>query len=147
MESLFAEVITKSFALISQQMQLIKTRKGRKADMIILAGGLGSSKYVVEKIQELAVANFGKKLQVIRPLDAWSTVCRGAALHGKEEHPVLFRRCRSSYGFTATEKFDDTKHDEADAYHDGLGCKRARNQMHWPFRKVSQASGQDELTI
>lgn len=89
-----------------------------------------------EKLKEFC----GHKAQVVWSLHPWSAVCRGAALRGLENSPILSRRSRYHYGFVVTKKFEEGIHDEADAVDNLILGKRARKQMNWVMKKAISAS-------
>lgn len=127
MEALHAKAIQNSFGVIRMQMELVQAKRHRLANTIVLAGGLGSSRYVYHKLQECANATWNGEVRVLQPNNPWSAICRGAALHGHEKNPILSRQCRASYGFKATVKFDPGKHHRSELYYDALQEKRARD--------------------
>ena len=137
MVDLFETAVNSSLDLVREQLSLIKKRKAPKVKTIILCGGLGSSPYMLKKFQEFCGGELEGNIEVVRPIQAWSGICRGAALRGLEKSPVLFRRSRYHYGFTLHRAFRQGKDREEDAFDDGINGKRAKNQMVWPVGKVS----------
>ena len=137
MKSLFEVPVQQSLQLVFEQVKLINKRKAATVKIIILCGGLGSSPYMKLRFDEFCEEKFGGRIQVVKPLRPWSAVCRGAALRGLEESPILSRRSRHHYGFVVHVDFDEDRHDEKDALRDELLGKRAKNQMKWAVKKVS----------
>jgi hypothetical protein len=136
MEGVYAVATTKSLDLVKEQMKLIEKKRVPPAEVIILCGGLRSSPYVETKFKDFCEDDCEGRVKIIQPLQPWSVVCRGAALRGLEDCPILSRRSRANYGFAAHEKFQADKHDEADAIDVFPFDKRAKDQMFWPFKKV-----------
>jgi hypothetical protein len=136
MEDLFHLSVSTSWDLVKEQARLIKKTGGPKVEVIVLCGGLGSSPYVRDKFKTLCQKDFKKEVTLIQPLKPWSAVCRGAALRGLQDGPILSRRSRASYGFAAHEDFKPEKHKEVDAIWDQEFGKRAKDQMFWPVEKV-----------
>lgn len=136
MRNLFQVAVKMTLQLIVQQVNLIKTKKAGTIKTLIICGGLGSSPYIKTKLDEFCEERFAGKMQVVRPVRGWSSICRGAALSGLEASPILSRRSRYHYGFVIHKTFDDDEHDEEDAFDDPVYGKRAKNQMRWFVKKV-----------
>lgn len=139
MKSLFDVPVQQSLQLVLEQVKLINKRKAATIKIIILCGGLGSSPYMKIRFDQFCEEFFGSRIQVVKPLRPWSAVCKGAALRGLEESPILSRRSRHHYGFVVHVDFNEDIHDEEDAYQDELQGKRAKNQMKWAVKKVRRS--------
>ncbi|ERF72261.1 hypothetical protein EPUS_02148 [Endocarpon pusillum Z07020] len=135
MRNLFQVAVEMTLQLILQQVNLIKKKKAGTIKTLIVCGGLGSSPYIKTKLDEFCEERFAGKMQVVRPVRAWASICRGAALSGLEASPILSRRSRYHYGFVIHKTFDDDEHDEEDAFDDPVYGKRAKNQMKWFVKK------------
>lgn len=136
MRNLFDVTVRQSLQLVLEQLKLIKKKKAGTIKTIILCGGLGSSPYIKIKFDEFCEETFGGKTQVVKPVNTWSAICRGAASSGLEVSPILSRRSRYHYGFVIHKAFENDVHDEEDAFDDQFYGKRAKNQMKWFVKKV-----------
>ncbi|GJD00113.1 HSP70 family chaperone [Colletotrichum higginsianum] len=137
-------------SLVNSQYKQIEKATGKPPKKILLVGGLGSSEYVYDVLNDL----FDNR--VLRPSDSWSAVARGAILRLLQENislqttlspkqrvalavlpNVVSRRSRNHYGImvdTPVETVDLEPEDEP--YKDPEGVNRV-TRMEWYLKKVA----------
>lgn len=114
---------------------------------MILSGGLGSSVYVRERIQQHLMSrahSAGTRIAVISSQDPQLVVVRGLlfeqqqAMESKNRSVLATRIARASYGVLVREAYTPTYHFNEDVVHDHYMPKErwAVNQIQWLIRKV-----------
>ncbi|KAK6340686.1 hypothetical protein TWF696_009009 [Orbilia brochopaga] len=116
---------------------------------IFLVGGLGSSKYLHQKVKEYATNLFRGSVEVIKPRDAEYAVVRGAIeshqqfLLGNEDS-ITLRVCPASYGVRVCEEWNPKKHDmefDRQFIQPVTGKLMAKNQIDWLIKKGDKIQG------
>ncbi|EPS42959.1 hypothetical protein H072_3073 [Dactylellina haptotyla CBS 200.50] len=116
--------------------------EGLVVKSIFLVGGLGSSKYLHQKVRQYA-SGFPEEIEVIKPKDAEFAVIRGAieshqqSLLGGDD-PITIRLCPMSYGIRVSEPWNPNKHDhrfDEDFFNPRTKVTMARNQINWLIKK------------
>ncbi|KAK6348498.1 hypothetical protein TWF718_006288 [Orbilia javanica] len=118
-------------------------QEGFSIKSIFLVGGLGSSKYLHQRVKQYC-ASLPGETEVIKPRDAEFAVIRGAIeSHQKNllgaDDPIALRLCPMSYGIRVSELWDPIKHDDRlddHFWNPRTKQKMARNQIKWLIRKV-----------
>ncbi|KAF5002780.1 hypothetical protein FDECE_10525 [Fusarium decemcellulare] len=148
MKGFFAKSLTGIRGLISDQYRQVEKETGRPPKKVLLVGGLGSSEYVYDVLNE----KFDER--VLRPSDGWSAVARGAVLRLLQENissqrvqsptqqaaltvfpNVVSRKSRYHYGIQAdmpVETLDLDSDDEIRRNPEGL---RVTSRMRWYLKK------------
>lgn len=113
---------------------------------LILSGGLGSSAYVRDRLQEDLVATphpNATQIKIISAADPQLVVVKGLLLDRLQKldsgsKPVLVRRkARASYGMVCKTKYNPGIHFQEELKEDPLdGHTYAMNQIDWLIKKV-----------
>jgi hypothetical protein len=136
LRDMFEHLIQKALEQVDDQIDQL-TKKGlTPISMIVLAGGGGTSKYVISRFQEHCLSRLGGKVTVRRDERSWSAVTRGAATRALEGGMVISRESKRAYGFVCHQKFDEAVDDEEDSFECPVFGKRVRNCMDWLLLKV-----------
>lgn len=124
--------------------------RSQRIDYLILSGGLGSSKYVKDKLEKEYTGRTRRggqhteHMQVLQAAEPQTVVCRGlvidenALLH-RQEKPLSSWISRRSYGVVGVKIFDPSKHQHDDIDTElskQTGVKKAKEQIHWVVDKV-----------
>ncbi|KAF2690232.1 hypothetical protein K458DRAFT_459297 [Lentithecium fluviatile CBS 122367] len=129
--------------LLIEQLQQAGKTDNVMIKYIFMVGGFAESPYMHNQICELAQA-FKGNIQVIKPVNAWSAIVRGATAKGLESDgraTVKFHKCRRHYGTNSNSLFIKGKHRENEAFIcQFTGVKRARDQMNWLVSKGQELS-------
>jgi hypothetical protein len=115
---------------------------------MVLSGGLGSSAYIRDKIQQQVTIYphvNAKRVAVVPCHDPQLVVVRGLLLDHQQRMdtgnvPVLAARiARSSYGIVVREMYSPATHFDEEVVEDPWNPKKkwAVNQIQWIIRKVS----------
>jgi hypothetical protein len=101
---------------------------------------MANSEYVQKKFNAFIHKKFIRKVELVVPDRVWSCVAVGASMKGLEleRQNVLFRRSKHWIGICAHEKFNPSKHDKEDFFHDEFWGDRARDQMLWHVKRGEQ---------
>ena len=89
-----------AFDLVEDQIERFKVEglklgtKGAKIDMILLAGGLGTSSYVWQQFSSFCDKNLKGKCELLTDPQAWSAPVRGAAIRGQNGNLVLSKKAK-----------------------------------------------------
>ncbi|KAF3104676.1 hypothetical protein TWF706_004461 [Orbilia oligospora] len=95
-------------ALISTQIKSAAVA-AQRVKMILLVGGFGGSPYLRRRVQEW-VDKEKYTIEVAQPPDAWTSIARGAVMHGIESHTIKDRIARISYGVYVDVRFNEGIH-------------------------------------
>ncbi|KAG2198766.1 hypothetical protein INT47_010552 [Mucor saturninus] len=95
----FKPVIQKVIKLVQFQLDRLN---GTLLDYIIIVGGFGQSKYLIEKIKEKFASIVG---DVIVPDGGEVAVTRGAVYFGLDPYSISHRRMRLTYGISISSPF------------------------------------------
>lgn len=120
-----------------------------RQDYMILSGGLGSSAYVRDKIQQQLITYphmNAMRVAVVPCHDPQLVVVRGLLLDHQQKMetgnvPVLAARiARSSYGIIVREMYSPATHFDEEVVQDHWNPKKkwAVNQIQWIIRKVCE---------
>lgn len=114
---------------------------------MILSGGLGSSRYVRDRIQQL-LANarhpYAQQVQILQAPDPQLVVVKGLLLDrlqslDSDTAPVIVSRvARASYGYLCKKKYNPAIHGNEEVLKDPYdGELYAMDQIDWLIKKVS----------
>ncbi|KAF3223573.1 hypothetical protein TWF679_000019 [Orbilia oligospora] len=137
MRNIFDPTIDSIVALISAQIKSAAVASQR------VKSGFGGSPYLRRRVQEW-VDKEKYTIEVAQPLDAWTSIARGAAMHGIESHTIKDRIARTSYGVCVDVRLNEGIHPKhhVDNYHDEYDkILRVRDQMEWFIKKGVQING------
>lgn len=98
------------FAVIKDKIiSLIKNilKETGKIDLVLLVGGLSSSKYIFQEIKQHPSFS---GIKFISPKDPGLVVLKGAVLFGHNPQAVTARVCRYTYGIGVLKDFDERIH-------------------------------------
>lgn len=135
---MFEELIEKALQQFDKQVAQLARLNRKPISMVVLAGGGGTSKYVISRFQEHCQKRLGGTVMVRRDGRAWSAVARGAAVRGLESGTVVSRESKRAYGLLCHKKFDESIDEEEDSFQCPVFGKRARDRMDWILHKVRQ---------
>ncbi|CAN8102288.1 unnamed protein product [Discula destructiva] len=147
MQSLFDPHIASMLKKIREQLELVQLKAfgNPQVKYMILCGGLGSSAYVRERLQEdLAAVPHpnAAQIKIIWATDPQLVVVRGLLLDRLQKldsgsKPVLVRRkARASYGMVCKMKYNPDIHFQEELKKDPLdGQTYAMNQIDWLIQK------------
>lgn len=117
---------------------------------MILSGGLGSSKYVRDRLQQHLVSNphpYASKAKILQALEPQLVVVKGLLLDRMQRldsgsTPVIVSRvARSSYGVVCKQKYDPNIHFNQLVIQDPIdGEKYVMGQIDWLIKKVRYTS-------
>ncbi|RPB07623.1 actin-like ATPase domain-containing protein [Morchella conica CCBAS932] len=133
----FEPSISRTLTLLREHLKQCRAEKV-KVGKIFLAGGLGSSQYLKQRIED---AFRSDSIRVIQPTDTASATVLGCIrdqVRDLQGHTttVESRRCPAHYGILVSHAFDSNIHDPADFHKDEhTGKAVARNQVEWFARK------------
>ncbi|KAK6501844.1 hypothetical protein TWF481_009665 [Arthrobotrys musiformis] len=129
-------------------------REGFSIKSIFLVGGLGSSKYLHQRVKQYCMT-LTVETEVIKPKDAEFAVIRGAieshqrGLLGLED-AIAVRICPMSYGIRVSEPWDPAKHDplaDDQFWNPRTKLTMARNRVKWLIRKGDKIQGKRAAEI
>ncbi|CAI6322173.1 unnamed protein product [Periconia digitata] len=140
MESMFQISLDETVDLLQKQLQKVAENSESELKYIFLVGGFSNSPYMQRKIGDFAESHSG--IRVLKPLQPWSAIVRGAVYKGLEAQntaamrSVSSRKCRRHYGTDYSAPYDAEKHQYKDRYVDEkTGKLRAKDQMEWIINK------------
>ncbi|KAH9224084.1 hypothetical protein DL95DRAFT_517343 [Leptodontidium sp. 2 PMI_412] len=132
---IFAEVVPKIIDLLRDQVQGIKDATGSPPKVIILVGGFGGNRYLLDQVQQ----NFKHMdIEIQQPTRSWSAVCRGAVHRGVQggDRIVTNHISKFYYGVLYQTPWEEGKFLLADKEFDARRqIWQAINQMDWYLRK------------
>ncbi|KAK8867494.1 Hsp70 chaperone protein [Apiospora arundinis] len=145
-QSLFDPHIDKIIEKIHEQLEWLQSNKiTRPISYMILSGGLGSSKYVRDRLQEYLVAKphpYARNVKILQAMEPQLVVVKGLLLDRMQRLdsgslPVIVSRiARSSYGVVCKVKYDPNIHVNEDVVKDPFdGEKYAMGQIDWLIKK------------
>ncbi|EGX46672.1 hypothetical protein AOL_s00097g576 [Orbilia oligospora ATCC 24927] len=139
MRNIFDPTIDSIVALISAQIKSATVASQR------VKSGFGGSPYLRRRVQEW-VDKEKYTIEVAQPPDAWTSIARGAVMHGIESHTIKDRIARTSYGVCVDVRFNEGIHPkyhvDLSNYHDEYdGILRVRDQMEWFIKKGVRING------
>lgn len=137
---MFASVIEEALQQLSKQITRVKKAGREPISMVILAGGGGTSQYLISMFQEYCKTELGGTVTVRRDGRAWSAIARGAAVKGLEGGVIVSQESPRAYGFACHKQFDSSIDKEEDSFHCPIFGKRANNRMNWILHQVLQQS-------
>ncbi|KAI9771515.1 MAG: hypothetical protein M1840_002135 [Geoglossum simile] len=137
----FDPLADKIIRLIERQLtDMQEMHKNKKVSYIVLSGGLGSSAYICQRLEQKFkdydhpnVSN----LKIIVSHEPQLSVAKGLVFdclqRMKVGKSVLVKKAsRASFGIVVQPVYDKERHVGEDLFTDKLdGLKRARNQIHW----------------
>ncbi|KAF1843607.1 uncharacterized protein K460DRAFT_396871 [Cucurbitaria berberidis CBS 394.84] len=154
-KSIFDPVLERILLLVNTQRNGTMKDKQRKPRAILLVGGLGSNKFLYQRLQAEFPAG---DTDVIQPRGAktWASICRGAAIKGMtyddfidQPFPVVTSYIsKAHYGMMIKEPFDSSKH----AQEDRRICPVRHmdvvlDQMRWYVKKGVDVSRIDPVSL
>ncbi|CAM1507993.1 Fc.00g048410.m01.CDS01 [Cosmosporella sp. VM-42] len=160
MKCFFSKSLTGIRSLVNIQYNKVKTATGRRPKKILLVGGLGSSEYVYDVLNEV----FDNR--VLRPSDGWSAVARGAVLRLLQENissqivlsptqqavlatlpDVVSRRSRYHYGIAVRTPVVDLELDSEDVVERNPEGVEVTSRMRWYLNKGDKIDKTSRIPI
>ncbi|KAF2113651.1 hypothetical protein BDV96DRAFT_647905 [Lophiotrema nucula] len=152
---MFDPVMTSILTLLHEQRVATLKERQRKPDAILLVGGLGSNIFLHQRLEAEFAA---KDIELLQPRgpQAWSAVCRGAAIkgatfddHDDQDLPVVTSYIsKAHYGIAYKVPFEASKHSEEDKKFDAATSQElAYNQMRWYVAKGDNVMKGDPVTL
>ncbi|KAF5656550.1 heat shock 70 kDa 12B [Fusarium heterosporum] len=162
MMGFFNRSLTGIRTLVGEQYKKVQEATGKPLKKILLVGGLGSSEYIYEVLNNTEM--FSNK--VLRPSDGWSAVARGAVLRLLQENitsqrirsprqqmalrmlpDVVSRRSRYHYGILVNMPISDfTLEPEDKVFTDPEGTKVA-SRMDWYLKKGDKIDKKSRIPV
>jgi hypothetical protein len=156
MAKFFNKRLETVYEAIDEQFRALSTldtlsERERKVDFMILSGGLGSSKYVMDKIQRRYCSTQSNSryhgMELLQAAQPQTVVCQGlvidemSTIHNKTK-PLQNWISHRSYGIVGIKEFDRKIHLERDRIRgddvlDRTGNSYVDNQITWVVDKVS----------
>ncbi|KAF2735587.1 hypothetical protein EJ04DRAFT_511695 [Polyplosphaeria fusca] len=137
MVALFQPACGRARALVDDQVECIRRAYQRNPKAVVLVGGMGASKYLVQELR-LQCQGKGIKVQFDDGPDPWSAVCRGAAMAvASGGRTVASRVSRLHYGLAYESVHDRARDHIVDRLvNEQHGATSARNDtMQWLVSK------------
>ncbi|KAM0500933.1 hypothetical protein ACHAP8_004652 [Fusarium lateritium] len=160
MTGFFARSLTGIKYLVGDQCKEVQLVTGKDPKRILLVGGLGSSEYIYNVLNE----SFNNK--ILRPSEGWSAVARGAVLRLLQENiasqrvrspmqtkllnvlpDVVSRRARYNYGILSDRPvvgLDLDPQDEVSINPEGV---RVTSRMGWYLRKGEKVDKESRIPL
>lgn len=152
-KNIFEPIIVEVLGLIQDQVTKIQSKDGA-VSAILLVGGFGQSNYLHSRVQNqfgpnsLAATYQNRSIEVMRPINSWTAVVRGAVLRGLEDTIVKDRRSRYHYGTNCNPVFVKGKHPLDAKYLDKVdNVFRACNAMNWYVKKNDMVSEKRPVSV
>ncbi|KAI5847104.1 hypothetical protein DFP73DRAFT_544211 [Morchella snyderi] len=148
MQELFAISLNEIKTLLLRHIKQCKDG-GHRVGAIFLVGGLGSSPYTKQKIEQYA-REIDPEIGVYQPPETQQAVVRGAITKQIQtlkalEDPVQSHLCRKNYGLVTMKPFNERKHFAYEKYVDPLtGNVFAKDQIEWLIRKNDAFTGNEK---
>ncbi|KAK6524989.1 hypothetical protein TWF281_011879 [Arthrobotrys megalospora] len=140
MRNIFDPTIDLIITLISNQVKAAAAAS-HKVKMILLVGGFGGSPYLLRRVQEW-VATEGYNIEIAQPPDAWTSIARGAVMHGIENEIVKDKIARRCYGVCVDVRYEEGFHPSQVKYFDDYDdIWRVKDQMEWFIKKGVRING------
>ncbi len=166
MAALFDKRLQKIFGTLDRQfsnMEQLERTNGRSVHYIVLSGGLGSSSYVKERLEERYCNKTRvclRGMSILKATDPQQVVAKGLVVN---EMPTVSKKTvskvlqswvsRRSYGIVRQTKFDPNKHllldkvDVKDEISQLTGQAWAKNQIKWVIKKGQTLTTNDCIKI
>jgi hypothetical protein len=135
---MFEPVIEEALKQLSNQITHLKKASRKPMSMVVLAGGGGTSRYMISRFQQFCQTELGGTVTVRRDGRAWSAVVRGAAVKGLEGGVIVSQESPRAYGFVCHKQFDESIDNEEDSFQCPIYGKRGSNRMDWILHQVAQ---------
>ncbi|KAM0241506.1 hypothetical protein ACHAP5_007545 [Fusarium lateritium] len=162
MTCFFSRSLTGIRALVGEQYKKVQEATGKPPKKILLVGGLGSSEYVYEVLNN--TEKFSNR--VLRPSDGWSAVARGAVLRLLQENissqtvrsqrqqkalsilpDVVSRRSRYHYGILVDVPIDNLILDSDDIVSTNPEGTKVTSRMKWYLSKGDRIDKRSRIPI
>ncbi|OCL09960.1 hypothetical protein AOQ84DRAFT_402945 [Glonium stellatum] len=115
---MFDKQVREIFKLIDRQLQNLEDRDpSEEVSHFVISGGLGSSRYVQDRIkQRYEYHQNGKGIKILISTDPQLAVCKGLVLDRvfRQNYEIAIlptAHCSASYGIIVNELYDKKKHD------------------------------------
>ncbi|KAF4997983.1 hypothetical protein FGRMN_3503 [Fusarium graminum] len=142
MMGFFNRSLTGIRTLVGEQYKQVQVATGKPPKKILLVGGLGSSEYIYEVLNNTPM--FSNK--VLRPSDGWSAVARGAVLRLLQEN-ITSQRVRSPRQQMALSMLPDVVSQPEDkVFTDPEGTKVA-SRMDWYLKKGDKIDKKSRIPV
>jgi hypothetical protein len=144
-------------------MERLERTKGRSVKHVVLSGGLGSSSYVKEQLEERYCNKWRvclRGMTVLKATDPQQVVARGLVANelpsvSKKSQPKVLQNwiSRRSYGIVGRKIFDPNKHllidkiDQKDEISQLTSKTWAGNQITWVIKKGQTLTTSDSIKI
>ncbi|KAH7197175.1 uncharacterized protein B0J16DRAFT_377627 [Fusarium flagelliforme] len=134
--SVFSPIVSKIEALVNRQVDVIQQKYGKAPKYIILVGGFGRSRYLLNRLRD----RFTSTVLQSRGTKPWTAICRGAVIQGLIQQgltttlgmTIASRVARMSYGVKYCTPFIEGRRDARDKFWDEKTLEyKADNQMEW----------------
>ncbi|KAF7862485.1 hypothetical protein EAF04_007358 [Stromatinia cepivora] len=134
MESIFDPVVKNVIDLLQEQLTEVRVHKKTKIHRIVLVGGLGSSKYLYDKLSIWCRSN--GEIELLCPKNPQIAVLRGAAIRGLEGIAPRLKYARIHYGFQICLPFREGEDKEEYAFIDKFdNNKYSAGRIRWCISK------------
>ncbi|KAG8359625.1 hypothetical protein FVEN_g2784 [Fusarium venenatum] len=160
MTGFFARSLTGIKYLVGDQCKEVQLVTGKDPKRILLVGGLGSSEYIYNVLNE----SFNNK--ILRPSEGWSAVARGAVLRLLQENiasqrvrsplhtkllnvlpDVVSRRARYNYGILGDRPIVGLDLDPQDVVLINPEGVRVTSRMRWYLRKGEKVDKESRIPV
>ncbi|KAK7946352.1 Hsp70 family chaperone [Apiospora aurea] len=156
-QSLFDPHIDRIIEKIVEQFEWLKANKITKPiSYMILSGGLGSSRYVRDRLQAYLVSKphpYARNVKILQAMEPQLVVVKGLLLDRMQRMesgsvPVVVSRiARSSYGVVCKAKYDPAIHIHENVVTDPLdGQKYAMGMIDWLIKKGDAVDTRKAIT-
>ncbi|KAK8119881.1 Hsp70 family chaperone [Apiospora kogelbergensis] len=156
-QSLFDPHIDRILEKIHEQLEWLQLNKITKPmSYMILSGGLGSSKYVRDRLQEYLVAKphpYARNVKILQAMEPQLVVVKGLLLDRMQRLesgsvPVIVSRiARSSYGVVCKTRYDPNIHVNEVVVKDPMDGERyAIGQIDWLIKKGDSVNTTKAIT-
>ncbi|KAF4633007.1 hypothetical protein G7Y89_g5117 [Cudoniella acicularis] len=144
LRQIFTNVVDKIVDLIRDQVEGIRQKTGKYPKVIILVGGFGENRYLLQQVEEQFKSTLYSSQQILiqQPSRAWSAVCRGAVHQGAFGGRVVVNHVsKYSYGPMYSRAWVEGRFDKRDkVFSERWQEWHAEKQMNWYLRKHDDVS-------
>ncbi|KAL8904290.1 MAG: hypothetical protein Q9171_007106 [Xanthocarpia ochracea] len=140
--NIFEPIVQDVLGLVRQQIEATK-RAELSVKAILLVGGFGENSYLHKR---LCASVSSENIEVYKPAHGWTTVVRGALLHGLAKHSpkdaevAVVGRCAGvHYGTASAKEFDENEHPIAQRFQSAANSRYEVNTYDWFIAKVRLA--------
>lgn len=133
---MFEHVVQEALKQLDNQVAQLSKAGKKPISVLVLAGGGGTSRYVICRFQEHSQSRLDGNISVRRDIQAWSAVSRGGAIRGLENGTIVSREAKRAYGFACHQKFNAFIDKEEDSWECPSLGKRAPDHMGWILKRV-----------